>query len=226
MKVTKKLLLVALILSLILSVGAVTAQDNMTFEKSNLQDISTETNNNEGTLSISNQLAEDETFSLGESSSHNVDGNNFTSIQKSIDSANDGDTVFLDGKNYKGTGIEIQVNKTLTIIGGSQSDPDMIATLDAQKLSRIMNVTADNVIIKGITFINGEINDNYGGAIYWNAQNGKLTNSSFSNNSAHTAGAIYWDGVTGGNISDCSFTDNFATIRAGALYVFNGKNID
>ena len=57
MKVTKKLLLVALLLSLILSIGAVTAQNNITFEKSNLQDISTETINQ-----IDEQTSSDDVF--------------------------------------------------------------------------------------------------------------------------------------------------------------------
>ena len=168
MKVTKKLFLVALLLSLILSIGAVTAQDNMTFEKSNLQDISTETINQKDMVSISNDtnlINDDETFSLGEIKYHNVEGCNFTSIQESIDSANDGDIIYLGGKTYNGLGEDIKVNKQLTIVSGSQSNPDLIATLDAGKLSRIMNVSASNIVIKGIKFLNGN-ESYYGGAIY------------------------------------------------------------
>lgn len=181
MKVTKKLFLVALLLSLILSIGAVTAQDNMTFEKSNLQDISTETINQKDMLSISNgagQLDDDETFSLGVINSHNVEGSNFTCIQESIDSANDGDIIYLGGKTYNGLGEDIKVNKQLTIVGGSQSNPDLIATLDAGKLSRIMNVSANNILIKGIKFLNGN-ESYYGGAIYWTGNNGTISNSFF-----------------------------------------------
>ena len=226
MKVTKKLFLVALLLSLILSIGAVTAQDNMTFEKSSIQDVSTETNN-KGTLSISdeiNQQTGDETSSLGESNSHNVEGNNFTSIQKSIDSANDGDTVYLDGKTYNGFGDTIQVNKQLTIVGGSESNPELIATLDAGKLSGIMSVSANNVIIQGIKFVNGN-EESEGGAIHWTGDNGTLNNSYFVNNHAFHAGAIYWDSVNEGHVSECKFINNSADNDAGGLYAWKSNII-
>ena len=229
MKVTKKLFLVALLLSLILSVGAVTAQDNMTFEKSNLQDISTETINQKEILSISNdvdQLADDETSSLGVINSHkNVEGSNFTSIQKSIDSANDGDTIYLGGKTYNGIGENIKVNKQLTIVGGTESNPNLIATLDAGKLSRIMNVSASYVVIKGIKFVNGNVEGVNGGAIYWTGNNGTISNSSFVNNHAFHAGAIYWNGVNEGYVSDCSFINNSALNDAGGLYAWESNLI-
>ena len=227
MKVTKKLFLVALLLSLILSVGAVTAQDNMTFEKSNLQDISTETINQKDMVSISNDtnlINDDETFSLGEIKYHNVEGCNFTSIQESIDSANDGDIIYLGGKTYNGIGEDIKVNKQLTIVGGSQSNPDLIATLDAGKLSRIMNVSANNILIKGIKFLNGN-ESYYGGAIYWTGNNGTISNSSFFNNHAFHAGAIYWKDVNEGQVSECNFINNSADNNVGGLYAWKSNLI-
>ena len=54
MKVHQKLFVVALLLSLILSVGTVMAQDDMTFEQSNLGKNSIETSNNLGVNQDSN----------------------------------------------------------------------------------------------------------------------------------------------------------------------------
>lgn len=219
MKVTKKLFFVALLLSLILSVGAVTAQDNITFEQSNLQNDSGNSNIQDDTIYDISTVCEDsnEDIQSSEAVLQDFGGRNFSSIQNAIDSANEGDTVFLDGKTYYGLGVEIQVNKTLTIVGGSKSNPNLTATLDAQKLSRIMYLTASNVVIKGIKFINANIESYYGGAIFWNGENGTLCNSSFFNNTAFSGGAVYWYEVDNGYISDCTFIENYAADDGGAL---------
>lgn len=221
MKVTKKLFFVALLLSLILSVGAVTAQDNITFEQSNLQNDSDNPNIQDDTIYDISTVCEDsnEDIQSNEAVSQDFEGRNFSSIQNAIDSANEGDTVFLDGKTYYGLGVEIQVNKTLTIVGGSKSNPNLTATLDAQKLSRIMYLTASNVVIKGIKFINAKIESKYGGAVFWDGENGTLCNSSFFNNTASSGGAVYWNKMDKGYISDCTFIENYAYATDGGALV-------
>ena len=86
------------------------------------------------------------------------------------------DYEYINGSN-KG----ILISKSITIDGAGH-------TLNGNKLSRMFNVTADNVVIKNINFINGNAYGRYfsnqagGGAIYWNGANGYVENCNFTNN--------------------------------------------
>ena len=88
----------------------------------------------------------------------------------------DDDYSYVNGSN-KG----IIISKSITIDGNGH-------TLDGNRLSRMFNITADNVTIKNINFINGNAygryfsNDVGGGAIYWNGANGYLENCTFTDN--------------------------------------------
>lgn len=53
---------------------------------------------------------------------------------------------------------------------------------DGNKSSRIFNVACDNVVLNGLTFINGNGSLEYGGAICWGGNNGLISNSVFENN--------------------------------------------
>ena len=44
------------------------------------------------------------------------------------------------------------------------------------------NVACDNVVLNGLTFINGNGSLEYGGAICWGGNNGLISNSVFENN--------------------------------------------
>ena len=224
MKVTSKLFVFALILSLILTVGAVAAAEDMSFDQSDEEAVLQETDmeldtsqdNDDEKLSAS-EADDDLNSPIGGENSvlsdiHTVtSGENFTDIQNVINSANDGDTIFLNGKTYKGSS-QITVDKQITIVGGYESHPDIIATLDAQGLSRIMQITASNVVIKGIKFINADSKllsgeASFGGAVRWGGANGTLMDSSFINNSASTGGAIYWYGANA-TIDNSNFENN------------------
>lgn len=88
----------------------------------------------------------------------------------------DMDFEYLNGSN-KG----ITISKPITIDGKGH-------ILDGRSLSRIFNITSDNVTLKNIRFINGNAFGSYfttyvgGGAIYWNGNNGYLENCNFTNN--------------------------------------------
>ena len=205
MKVTSKLFIAALLLSLILSCGMVFAEDNITFEQSSIQALSAD----------AEEILSEDAVPVDDNSEVFIK-NNFSLIQQKIDSASEGDTIYLDGENYTGIGNQINVNKNnLTIIGGSRDNPDLTATLDGQKLSRIMEVSSSNVVIKGIRFINGS-GDYRSGGVYWNGANGHLTNCSFTNNEAPYGGALYWIGSNG--VVDHSYFNDNAGFNGGALY--------
>ena len=88
----------------------------------------------------------------------------------------DSDYAYIEGQ-IKG----VLISKSITIDGQGH-------TLDGRHLSRIFNITADNVTIKNVNFINGNALGRYfgsylgGGAIYWNGNNGNLFNSNFTDN--------------------------------------------
>ena len=91
-------------------------------------------------------------------------------------------TLENDYTYINGSKTGIMISKPITIDGAGH-------TLDANKSSRIFNITASNVVLKNIKFINGNALGSYftyygGGAIYWNGSNGYLENCSFIDNSA------------------------------------------
>ena len=115
--------------------------------------------------------------------------------------------------------------------------------VDAEQLGRIFNIaTTESVSISGITFKNGKSDNggaiaikdakvtidnsefisneasSYGSAIYWNANDGVLTNTKFSENTgkngAVALGVFSWStGATGKNalVENCSFDNNHNT---------------
>ncbi|WP_458403474.1 right-handed parallel beta-helix repeat-containing protein [Methanobrevibacter sp.] len=86
------------------------------------------------------------------------------------------DYIFVNGTNRG-----ILISKPITIDG-------MGHTLDGRQLSRIFNITADNVTISNVNFINGKTIAKYfsvdigAGAIYWNGANGVVRNCNFTDN--------------------------------------------
>jgi len=228
----KIIFVIALILSLICSASAIAASEDITFDQSDINGVSIETNDNlavsqeddENLKSVDDSIDfEDEKLSLNDeevlSENHTVEGDTFNDIQNKINSANEGDTIFLGGKNYTGNQSIFLTKNNLTIIGGSSLDDDAISTLDAKGLVRIMKIEGNNVVIKGIKFING--NSLNGGAILWNAANGSVINCEFHNNTANgdktNGGAIFSKG-NNFSISNSLFNNNSATYVGGAVY--------
>ena len=197
MKVFNKYFVIALLLSLIFSVSAVAAQENMTFEQSDIDETLTvspymgEINAvEEESVNANNELlqvSEDNQLTAGEGS--------FSDVQSKIDQATNGSTVYLDGKTYVGNGKNIEIKKDLTIVGGSESDPNQFATLDAKELSSIIDATRNgtNIVLKYIKFINGKSEKNNGAAINSNS-NLVIENCKFTKNVAEFGGALYLNG--------------------------------
>ena len=149
----------------------------------------------------------------------NVTGDSFDDISQAIGNAKDGDTIYLQGKTYKGKGEQIIIDKNLTIIGGFKEGDGKYATLDAKGQSRIFLINENaHVTLQGIKFINGEAFN--GGAIrVWGGCT--LIDCIFANNKATGfGGAVYWDKTPVG-ISNCTFENNHADNDGGANYFDN-----
>ncbi len=123
--------------------------------------------------------------SSGSDTGEGTDASNqktFSDIQELIDNAEAGSTIKLNG-TYIGDSKEIIINKNLTIKG-----VDGKATLNAQTLSRIFNITANGVVLENLNLINGK--SDLGGAIY-SEKKFTVKNCDFKNNKAKLGGAIY-----------------------------------
>ena len=249
MKDKHKIFIIALLLSLICSLGAVAASEDIAFEQSmNEEDVEA---SNQNIKEINMKISSKENEALN--SPLNVNGTTFDNISKTISDAHEGDTIFLDGKTYTGNGSAIFINKNITLIGGSDLNDTKYATLDAKFLSNII-VASSPVTIKGIIFINGNstmggaINADgdfitienctfknnhvyrdynlyygygYGGAVYLNGENGTISDCTFINNTAENGGGIHLNGNLC-TIEDSTFINNSAC-DGGALY-FSGEN--
>lgn len=111
-----------------------------------------------------------------------VSGNTFKDIQNAIDKASANDVITLEG-TYTGSGSEITINKAITIQSSTK------ATLDAKSKSRIFKITADNVVLKNLTLINGKSTE--GGAIYATKEI-NVENCDFKDNKAFNKAVTYF----------------------------------
>lgn len=138
---------------------------------------------------------------VGESDNALVAEQSFGDVQTMIDSANDGDTIQLDGI-YKRNSSEKQivVNKSVTFNGNN-------AALDCNGVTGIFRVSAPNVAINNINFINAW-KSGYGGAIEVLNSNCSIVSCNFTNNFAKDGGAIYAQEDT--VIDGCTFVKNLA----------------
>lgn len=219
----KILISMSLLIILIFSIGLVSADENF-------NDTIVEYNTNAPNLSYPSNIDNAPLEKTGGVVRH-VNGSTFEDIQKTINIANDDDTIVLNG-TYKSTGHQIVVNKSITI-----TSENGYSTLDANKKYRALYILSDNVVLKNLIIINGKVDGNGGSifnfesgpgsAIYWKGNNGTIITSSIYNNEFHSSGyggssAIYWEGANG-TIHNTSFFNNIGyheILGAASYYKF------
>ena len=107
----------------------------------------------------------------------------------------------------------LNITKSLEILSNGN------VVIDAENSSRIFTINTnanDSVVLSGITFING--NAYQGGAIYIRNAQTTIENSKFFNNTALAeGGAIYWNALNG-KLTDCVVKDNYARDGAGVSW--------
>lgn len=144
----------------------------------------------------------------------------YRNIQREIDAAEEYSTITLNG-NYTCDYL-INVNKPVKIVG---SDDGAVITFNTSKdySSPFFNINASNVELNNIKFVNGIFL--WGGAVYWEGDNGTIANCEFIDNSAIRENAIGGALLILGNnckIENSIFTNNHAALHGGAI-LLNGS---
>ena len=139
----------------------------------------------------------------------------FENLQNIIDNADEGSVIYLN-KSYMSLGTAIRINKTLTLIGNGE------IILDSKGLSQVFIITASNVVLDNLKMLNGK-KAVYGGAVWVDADNCTISNCKFINNVAMAAGAVAWDGANG-RLINSSFTNNTANYGSGGAVSWSGFN--
>lgn len=216
MNFKKTLLVFCLIICVLFSVSSVVAgdvNDGVIASESQDSDVVSQ-----ATVEVDNDNQKIEN-NLISSSSEDIlsekDNGTFTALQDKISNAAEGATIELenDYANYGVLSDGILISKSITINGNGY-------TIDAQHKSRIFNVTANNVVLNDIKFING--NATLGGAIFCEGDNATIWNSTFINNAADYGGANYFKNTISHLIITGDFINNVAQISGGANY-FNDE---
>ncbi|MCQ2963983.1 MAG: Ig-like domain repeat protein [archaeon] len=205
MKINKILMILSLFTIFCISLGVVSAGDNVDISVEDISDdcvrnnVNVQTDNVRVSEDINNLSEEYRTFKELNETISNCTTNEITlEYDYKYDSNNDED--FVSG---------ININKNISINGNGH-------TIDGFNTARAFNVNANQVSIKNLKFTNCNSIEN-GGAIYgW----GSVVNCSFVNClSKKYGGAIYgW-----GSVSGCSFVGCSAYYEGGAIF-FHEEN--
>ena len=196
--INRKILIVSILFLFIISVSAVSANENLT-------DISDSSDGEiaagDEILKISNDL-DDET--IGDDD----DASTFEDLTREIDEIEDGGVINLtrDYRYDSGSKEGILINKSITINGNNHR-------IDGNGQSRIFNANNGNVTLNDMVLVNG--NHENGGAVYVNSSL-VCNNVAFENNRACEGGAIYVMGSI--SVNDCVFDGNDAE-KGAAIYI-------
>ncbi|WP_462316016.1 C1 family peptidase [Methanobrevibacter sp.] len=135
-------------------------------------------------------------------------GGNGGGVSNSLFVNNAGNFIRLSGINTTITGSNLTGNDGSIYLNGNGSSVDncSFANNIAEKYSGAIVVLGDDCRVSNSSFINNTAE--YGGAIFWQGDNGIVFNSLFEDNRASVSGgAIYWSGDNG-NIIWAKFLNN------------------
>ena len=171
------LLIFSIILICILSIGAISASEdvngtNLLSDSGDAVDnVMSESNNADNALSVSDEKQMDDAVGV---SNEDVlgDPGTFTELNNIIKDNESGSTIHLT-KNYTFTNSgRVVINKELTIDGHGYY-------IDGSDRQRLLNIEHPNVVLKNIHFVNGF--SSYGSAIYDTSGNLTVINCTFDN---------------------------------------------
>lgn len=211
----KKLIFLSMLVLFILSIGMVSAADDVSGQ---IDDISMDSSQdmvsigpndlNDGSSELLNDDGSGETDEPTDNGDIPVENKTFDAIQNAIVQASENDTIILNG-TYTSTGKNmIIVNKAVTIQGVEN------AVLDGNNFKTRFRIDAPNVIFKDICFKNFKFDDNETAIII--TKNGiTINNCSFMNNTGVITAIIANGGIC--KITDSKFSNNANAF--GAIYL-------
>ncbi len=124
------------------------------------------------------------------------------------------DVIYMMNGTYKstsnmGAGVVLKDGTTLKAYEGDSP------IFDGQNVRQMFDFTANNIVMDGLTFINGK--SQYGGMIDIEGNNAVIKNCVFDNGYGQYGGAIYIDPYKNIVIDNCTFTNCKASAMGGAI---------
>jgi len=213
----RKVILVLLILVSITALSHASASDDMDIIASDEQVIVENAKADDAAL-------DDDTLQLNDQKDDSLD-ENYRNIQHEIDRAQENSTIILEGDYV--CDYLINVNKTVKIVGNGNVTIKYNGSSQQLTPFFFINKTAPNVVLSNIKFIGGTFH--WAGAIYWQGDNGTISDCEFQDNIATSdqygiagAVAIIADNC---NVTRCIFSANQAALYGGALLCNGTGNI-
>lgn len=227
MKLENKFTIFIIFLILFLSIGSISANedsDGYSLDLSENGDIGLIDNEDREDIALLDSISsadgnDDLESSTEESASSDKLGDSsktLDDIQSLIESAKDGDTIYLSG-NYAGSEHSVNISKSITIDGKGSTTIDGKAAMSDYLF--YINLTDGNVTIKGISFLNAD----YLAVRVISANSISIENCAFKNNNA----AVYIGSANSTLIRNCVFNknqDNFVGAGGPAIFVHSLKS--
>ena len=151
----------------------------------------------------------------------------FTDLNKTVSETNNNLDLEYNYKYFEDYDVPFQsgvsIDESLNVNGHSYR-------LDGSGLARVFKVSADNVSLSNMTFVDANVIGGNGGAVLWSGSDGSISDSFFSNCSAVNVGSDWNYGgavcVSGANmnITDCTF-DTCVSNAGSALRINNGNSV-
>jgi len=152
--------------------------------------------------------------------------NNYSTIQKAVNAAQNGDTVFIYSNTYN---EHILINKSITLIGENKDT----TIIEGDLTENIIKITVDTVVVKGLTLKKGIIGiyivkssyheiknniikSNWEGIGLFQVLNSKLSQNTISDN--------YFEGINPVESSDNTISDNEIKFNLYGLLLTESSN--
>ena len=179
----------------------------------------------DGTLAVENDDVSD-TLSAGNSwyvkadatGGDGSESNPYNNLKTAFTNAGEGDTIFVMDGTYQGTSnTKLTLNKNNLIIKNYENSNPIF---DAENKRQIFDITGNNILITGLTFINGYFQ--YGACIDIEGNNVSVKNCNFDTGKAQYGGLVYIDPNYKDVVVDhCNFKNGVATTMGGAIFSNN-----
>lgn len=147
--------------------------------------------------------------------------NPYNNLKLALNNTKDGDTIIINNGTFSGAdNVNLLINKSLTLKAAESANP----IFNAQYNSRIFVINASNVVLDGLTLINGKVSG-YGGALLVQKSDLTVTNCTFRNDNALAGGAVFiYPGVNNAVFNNTWFDLCDATYGGGVYIYGNNTN--